>query len=207
MPYIAERLWQNVTTNNFQDRAASVHLEAWPELVALSIKEKEVLEQMTLSRQAAELGLAARDKEGIKIRQMLAKAEFKGGTKLGEEYINLLMDELNIQTITWLEGEGNLEVELDLNITPELKLEGYKRELIRTINLLRKDASLTASDVINISLTSDNDLVSILSSIGEDLKKATIAESISLKALEKSLVSKDLKLDEMKITVAIDKLA
>ncbi len=207
MPYIAERLWQNVTTNNFQDRAASVHLEAWPELAALSTEEKEVLEQMTLSRQAAELALAARDKEGIKIRQMLAKAEFKGGGKLQEDYIHLLMDELNLQTITWLGGEGNLEVELDLNITPELKLEGYKRELIRTINLLRKDASLTASDVINISLTSNDDLVSVLSIIGEDLKKATIAESISLKALEKSLVSKDLKLDEMKITVAIDKLA
>lgn len=206
LPYLAERLWQEVTGRNYEDRGASVHLEAWPDLGTLSKLEEEVLSQMTLTRQAAEIALAARDKAGIKIRQMLGQAEFKGGAELTEAYIELLLDELNLQQINWHGGGGDLSVDLDINISPELKLEGYKRELVRTINLLRKDADLNADNVITVSLESETDLLPILTSISVDLKKNTIADSISLTPLKKFVASKEMKLDEMKLLVKIDRL-
>ncbi len=207
MPYLSERLWQEVTTKNYQDRGASVHLEAWPDLGGLSRFEEDVLEQMTLTRQAAELGLAARDKAGIKIRQMLAQAEFREGAELKKEYIKLLKDELNLKQVIWLGGDGDLVLNLDTNISPALKLEGYKRELIRTINLLRKDANLKANNVITISLESKSDLLPIISSISEDLKESTISDSISLTALKNFVASKEMKLDEIKLLVKIDKVS
>lgn len=207
MPYLAERLWQTVSNKNYQDRGASVHLEPWPDLGELSKAEEDVLAQMVLARQAAEIALAARDKAKIKIRQMLAQADFKGGEALAPEYIALLLDELNLQKLNWQGGGGNLELKLDTAISPELKLEGYKRELIRTINLLRKEAELTASNLIAVSLESDADLVAILSSIGEDLKKSTISESISIQPLKNFLASKEMNLAEMKVLVKIDSLS
>lgn len=206
LPYLAERLWQEVTTKSYQDRGASVHLESWPNFGDLSELEIEVIRQMQIVRQAAEIGLAARDKAGIKIRQMLGKADFRGGTKIDKEYLDLLLDELNLQTINWLGGDGALEILLNTDISPELKLEGYKRELVRTINLLRKDADLKANNLISISLESDSDLLAILTSISEDLKKNTIADSISLSPLQSFVASKEMKLDEMKLLVKINKL-
>ena len=44
-------------------------------------------------------------------------------------------------------GNGNeIKVELDTKITPKLRQEGVKRELVRFINNLRKDAGMTIED-------------------------------------------------------------
>jgi hypothetical protein len=162
--------------------------------------------QMTLVREAAELGLSARDKAGIKIRQMLAKADFSGGFDPGEEYTAILKDELNLQVINWQGGESNLEIDLDTNITPELKIEGHKRELIRTINLLRKDAGLTASDQIDIYLSSKDDLVPWLIEVSEALKKSTIADHINLQSVDRAEAEKEIYLEEIKLLVQIRKI-
>jgi isoleucyl-tRNA synthetase len=206
IPFIAERLWQEVTGHSFADGGKSVHLESWPELGSISEEENKVMAQMTLVREAAELGLSARDKAGIKIRQMLAKADFSGGFDPGEEYTAILKDELNLQVINWQGGESNLEIDLDTNITPELKIEGHKRELIRTINLLRKDAGLTASDQIDIYLSSKDDLVPWLIEVSEALKKSTIADHINLQSVDRAEAEKEIYLEEIKLLVQIRKI-
>jgi isoleucyl-tRNA synthetase len=42
---------------------------------------------------------------------------------------------------------------LDTSITPELKLEGYARELIRSIQEARKQAGYDVSDRISLSIS------------------------------------------------------
>ncbi len=51
-------------------------------------------------------------------------------------------------------NEGTLTVALDSEITEELRLEGYIRDLVRGVQNERKDKGLEVSDRINLSLTS-----------------------------------------------------
>jgi isoleucyl-tRNA synthetase len=72
-----------------------------------------------------------------------------------------------------------LEVFLDTEITPELKLEGAKRELVRHINALRKEAGLTIADRIVLHFeTADADLQEIFDRFGEKLLRDVLAEKI-----------------------------
>ncbi|HQQ38564.1 MAG TPA: isoleucine--tRNA ligase, partial [bacterium] len=137
MPFIAERLWQEVSGYKLEKRDESVHLQSWPNLGQLTEEEEAVLANMQLARKGVELALSARDAAGIKIRQMLNSAEFTGGGKLAEQYFVLLSEELNVRSVSWQGGGGSLEVKLDTVITLELRREGNKREIIRTINSLR----------------------------------------------------------------------
>jgi len=61
---------------------------------------------------------------------------------------------------------------LDTNITPELKQEGDARDLIRSIQSLRKEANLDLKDKINIFAPSWPE------NFEEEIKSKTLAESI-----------------------------
>jgi len=52
LPFVAERLYQEVSTHQFKERTQSVHLEAWGELGELTKEEQEVVVKMSLVRQA-----------------------------------------------------------------------------------------------------------------------------------------------------------
>jgi len=203
LPFVAERLWQEVSGRSFKQRNESVHLENWSELGDLSTEEKEILVKMNLTRQAVEMGLSARDSAGIKIRQMLRAASFQGGGDLSETYQELLAEELNVQTIAWSGGEGNLSLDLDTIITPELQLEGNKRELIRTINALRKEAGLTIADKIEIWVDGPELALTLLVAAGEEIKKATLALDIKSGKVDKALVAKNLKLESGNLEIQI----
>ena len=91
-------------------------------------------------RRVVSLGLEERAKAGIKVRQPLNKLKVKS-EKLKDEYIILIKDEVNVKEVSFEEKTAN-EVELDTEITPELKEEGDLREIIRQIQDLRKKEGL-----------------------------------------------------------------
>ncbi|MBN2884950.1 isoleucine--tRNA ligase [Patescibacteria group bacterium] len=205
MPFMAERLWQEVSGNQFNNRDESVHLQNWSDLGELKKNEEAVLEQMESLRKGVEVALATRDAAGIKIRQMLNSAEFTGGNKLDNSYFSLLADELNVRKITWQGGEGNITVNLDVVITPELQMEGNKREVIRTVNALRKDAGLSVADNINIYVSGDEESVKWLIEATEDIKKATIALNLSLGQSKFDTKIKTLKLETGGLSIQVEK--
>jgi len=108
-----------------------------------------------------------------------------------------------VRQLTWQSGEGNLEVSLDTVITPELQLEGNKRELIRTVNALRKEAGLTIEDQISIWVEGEDDALIWLSAAGEELKRATLSLSLNLGQTAEALAEKVLKLETGLLTVRI----
>lgn len=183
MPFIAEDLWQKVNNYNFSDSDKSVHLESWPSY-QIGDKDEEILEKMTEVRRVVELGLAERDKAGIKVRQILGEAKiFANGLKISgqKEYLDLIVEELNIKGVDVIEAEGDIRVELDTNISPELKLEGAKRELIRFINLMRKDLGLSINDRAKVVIKPPDDFMrEVLNIFGEDIKKETLSSEIIL---------------------------
>jgi len=64
-------------------------------------------------------------------------------------------------------------------MTDELKLEGLKREIVRSVNAMRKQAGLTIKDKIVLSWQSDSELIkNVFTKMAEELKKDTLSEKI-----------------------------
>jgi isoleucyl-tRNA synthetase len=212
MPFIAEQLWQKVSGNNFENEDRSVHLEAWPTCAKAPAGEPEmIVEEMKVVRKIVELGLAEREKAGIKIRQPLARLTINQGVAnayrlLNSEYVDLIKDEVNIKEVVFNEGDDEPEIILDLNITPELKMEGVKRELVRFINALRKDLNMTIKDKAEIYYHSDSQLVNdVFEKFGEDIKKDTLSEKI-IKGVEDAGTKKEVKVDGEVVVLGIEKI-
>jgi isoleucyl-tRNA synthetase len=74
-------------------------------------------------------------------------------------------------------SEGFL-VALDTNLTPELKLEGLKRFLVRMVNQARKDAKLEVSDKIALRLELEGELLQAAQEKRESLALETMCSSI-----------------------------
>ena len=73
--------------------------------------------------------------------------------KLGKEVQEIIARQLNVKKIELKSGE--LKVELDTKMTPELEEEGYARELARFIQNERKKAGLTKENKIEIFIESE----------------------------------------------------
>jgi len=139
-PFIAEWMWQRVK------RAAdpeSVHLAGW-----CTVREfdEALLHDMEAVRDIVSRGLEARAKAGIKVRQPLRQLRIQdSGFKIQEELLGLIKDEINVKEVV-CDAVVEDGIMLDTDITPELKEEGEVRELIRSIQDLRKQAELSPKD-------------------------------------------------------------
>ena len=108
--------------------------------------------------------------------------------KIGEEEISLNQDNLLV-TMQGLEGfafagEGERGVVLDTTITPELKEEGYLREVISKIQNLRKDSGLEVSDRIEITLNSGELIADVFKKYEEIIARETLADKINYLPVE-----------------------
>ena len=207
MPFIAESLWQKISGFNFADDNKSVHLENWPLALNAGKAEQSILDNMALVKKAVELGLAKRDEAGIKIRQMLNSATIKFNTPLDKSYHSLILDELNIKSLDWkVEGE-EMSVDLDLVITPELKQEGLKRELVRSINMMRKEANLSLADRAKVFVAgASSELQLVINNLKSEILRDTLSVDILLVDEVKTAQIKEAKIDEVKVALGLEKI-
>ena len=151
MPFFAEEIYQNIKTGEMQE---SVHLCDWPKSDKKKIDEN-LQKQMDEVRSVVNLALAERIVKGIKVKQPLAKLKFKNQkSKIKDEpeLLELVKDEVNVKNVVF---DGNIsgEVELDVNLTEELKEEGFVRELIRQVQAQRKESNLVPQDRIFVEIS------------------------------------------------------
>ena len=94
-------------------------------------------------------------------------------------------------------------MELDIKVTPVLKQEGYFRELVRTINQMRKKMGLTIKDKIEIQYNcQDEELKNIFEQYKNELRRQTLAEAIA----ENFNVQNEIKVNDKEVGLAIIKL-
>ncbi len=206
MPFLSERLWQEVSGNKFKKDDKSVHLQDWPSRKDLN---QELLSKMKKVREVVEVGLAKRDESGIKVRQPLAKLKVAGpDLGLGEEYLHLIKEELNLKEVEVEERQGDLEVVLDTNLTPELIQEGIKRELVRLINNMRKDLGLSISDRISVSWQAeDKDLVAAVTNFSEDIRKETLSKEVKQEEKSEADLVKEFKVNDSLIKICVSHIS
>lgn len=98
--------------------------------------------------------------------------------ELNNEYYSLNLVPKNTDNSTVVQ-EYNIVVELDINITRELKLEGIVRDIIRAIQQSRKEANLDISDRIFLNLsTIDNDIIEAINKHSEYIKEQTLSKEL-----------------------------
>ena len=146
-PFLAEEMYRNLTGKE------SVHLEEYP-IAERKLIDEKLNEDMALLREIISLGLQARAENKVKVRQPLQKVFLpQKYADVFDRLINnldwswMLHDELNVRGAGL--GDYN-EVTLDMNITPELKLEGQAREIIRAVQEGRKKAGFNVEDRITL---------------------------------------------------------
>jgi len=157
MPFFAEYLFQAVRENN---EIESVHLTKWPKVLKLKKTETEIIEQMDEVRSIVTMALAERNLKGIKVRQPLASLKIKNQKlkiKNNDELLDLIKDEVNVKEIVFDDKIEN-EVELDTNITKELKEEGIIRDIIRDVQAKRKELGLKPEDKILVEIFANKKL-------------------------------------------------
>jgi len=200
----------DIIYKSFQSKEESVHLDSWleynEELIDNSIKE-----EMKTIRNIVEIIHSVRSQEGLKVRQPLASLEIEEKIKLSEEYKEILAAELNIQEIKFVKElsahkiieVNNFKVSLDINLTAELREKGIIRELIRSINSLRKEAGLTAKDnPLETYNTSSEYLKNIIINNKEELIKNTSAQDI-VEYKNKLKFSKAIKINKEEIILGL----
>jgi len=78
-------------------------------------------------------------------------------------------------------ANSNVLVQLDVNITDDLKLEGLARDIVRLIQQNRKNANLNISDKIHLFISTDDDfLKKAINKHSEYIQAQTLSKSIEI---------------------------
>ncbi|MGW3434707.1 isoleucine--tRNA ligase [Streptomyces melanosporofaciens] len=107
VPFITERVWQDLVVPVVPEAPASVHLTTWPE-PDRSMIDPALSAQMALVRRLVELGRATRAESGVKTRQPLSRAlvAVAGFETLGAELRAQIEEELNVSSLASLSEVG-----------------------------------------------------------------------------------------------------
>jgi isoleucyl-tRNA synthetase len=174
MPFIAEEIYIKLDGGK-----ESVHLESWPDQGKVDI---DLLGNMKVVREIASLGLEARSKAKINVRQPLSKLKIKNEKLKVQDValVDLIKEEVNVKGILF---DANLlmDVELDTYITPELEEEGELRDLIRAIQDRRKERGLTIQDRPTLKIfAEDKETQSFIQKNRRQLLKAVLLKDIQI---------------------------
>ncbi len=148
VPFQAELTYQNLPGTQ-----ESVHLELWPQAQSAFANE-ELLKEMNSVRPVVEQAHAQRRNAQLKVRQPLAQVSvLSREAEPGQAVLDVVLSELNIKAIEWsTNAQADLTITLDTNITPELKLEGQARELVRQIQDQRKALNVPLASQVDVTL-------------------------------------------------------
>jgi len=165
-PYISEYLYQGfVKRYTPGDRLReSVHLELWPTVPANLLKE-EVWRAVSLMFRLADEVLAIRNARGIKRRWPLKKAVVvvpEDQSKLFESVSSVLKVYANIKSVEVVSAIGSeqpvgdvevvdlkdVKAYVNVALDEEVVLEGLARDIVRRVQMLRKEKNLPVDYVM-----------------------------------------------------------
>jgi isoleucyl-tRNA synthetase len=194
-PFLAEELYQKLTDGE------SVHLVDWPEFGHIN---EQLIVSMAEVRNIITQCLALRSQKSIKVRQPLASVSIETSIELSSEFKDVISEELNVKKVV-VKKAKSLSVELDINITQELKNEGLAREVIRNVQQARKDAGLDVENRIILSLnTKSKELVDAINQCLELIKKEVLATELSLDH-ESYKYTKEVDIENQKLIISLKK--
>ncbi|MFA5994418.1 MAG: isoleucine--tRNA ligase [Parcubacteria group bacterium] len=203
-PFIAEEIYKNLTGKE------SVHLADFP-VADEKLIDEEINTQMQAVREIVNVGLQLRAKSAIKVRQPLSELHIKN-EQLGGELLEIIKEEVNVKQIVCtaasVVGEDEIVwdaervVGLNTQISPELKLEGQAREIIRYIQEMRKAAGYEVDDRIEVGYDGPEE---VFSKFGEMIQKEVLATTFAKNLIQMPDLKKDFEIGSQRVTITIKK--
>lgn len=169
-PFYAEHLFSKVKATNDPE---SVHLTSWP---TVSKFDEKVIHNMTETRKLVTIALQERAKANIKVRQPLSSLKVKSKS-LAQEFIDLIQDEVNVKSVI-VENALESDTALDITVTDELRKEGVIRDLIRSVQELRKTEKLTVGDKVVLLVDSDEKGKELVAKFASEIKRVTLVTGV-----------------------------
>src|SRR5437763_11703970 len=124
MPFITEKIYQNLVRSVNTNAPSSVHLCDWPK-VNEELLDERVSSETQLVMRIVSLGRAAREKAQIKVRQPLNALYVRVLNRLEEEALvrvsEKVLEELNIKHLHFMNNDSNM---LAYTLKPKVKILG-----------------------------------------------------------------------------------
>jgi len=166
-PMLAEEIYQKMFKDHLKSPKKSIHLEKWPRVEHKKV-DLEIEDQMELTRQIIDTVRSLKADNKLKLRWPTKGLIIVPKEKLPElQLIDLIQSMSNVQTVeikkTAPKGENFKSIDhplcdlvLDLNDSEELQRERILRDLLRTLQNLRKMNELKTGDPIHVYLTTES---------------------------------------------------
>lgn len=198
-PFMSDELYRELTVD--MDAPESVHLSNWPETHTVDTK---ILDTMGAVRQIVNDGLSARAEAGIKVRQPLSEVVVTSSSELSSELQNIIAEELNVKKVVVKKGT-NTSVELNTEITQELKNEGIARDIIRNVQSARKEADLQVENRIKLALFTDSEqLIAAIQQCQDIIGSETLTSDFSVVQKDYKF-SKTVNVEGDELTISLQK--
>ena len=196
-PFMAEEIYQDIRISK---NPLSVHLCDYPK-VSKKYINANLESKMNKVREIVALTLAQRANNGLKIRQPLSKLTINNKTIVNDKELSeLIKDEVNVKNLVF--GKS---LKLDTKITKELKTEGMVRELIRSVQGMRKQGDLKPGQSMNLFYSANPELGKILEEYKKEIQKEVTAKKMEVKSKGKYLTEKEVQLDGQNVWLGIRK--
>ena len=185
IPFMSETIYQNLVNyaGSSNSEPESVHLCMYPDYDEVTTKDSELLEMMNNTRDVVSLALAVRMAENVKVRQPLSTlyVESINGESEQSLFEDLIKDEVNVKEIKYsldmkvgeLKSVQNTKYKVYLNthVTEDLELEGLAREMVRSIQDLRKAKGVNVGDLVGVEYPDEEKHKKLFEAYGEHIKK------------------------------------
>jgi len=210
VPHVAEYLWQNFVRRYEPEAAESVHLARYPEPGAV---DEELLSAFDEVFNVFSIAAEARNKAGIKLRWPISRIIVRGASKAAK-YSDLLAYLANAKSVEkgdcpegWIaHEEGGIAVCVPGKLEPDLYYEALARELVRRIQVMRKEAGLSVSDYIEVYIDPQHDdLRKAVERNGSYIANEVRAVKLTLGKGPEGLYGKEWDIEDMKARVYLRK--
>ena len=102
-------------------------------------------------------------------------------------------------------GTGEIGVVIETTITPELKEEGYLREILSKVQNMRKDSGFEVMDNINLYVAENTMLEEIIKKYEDTIKHDTLSKNVFYNEQNKNYVDTPINSENLKIYVEVVK--
>lgn len=164
-PFITEYLYQQLVVGQKNEVVESIHLSSYPEYEG-DIDDL-ILNQVEQVKGILEQGFKLREVSSIKVRQPLQSLGVEG-LELTDWMRDIIKTEINVKEVvshmvsdTSIKS-GSFTLSLDDVLTEELKEEGLVRELIRNLQIARKNARLSKEQNIRLTVDASEAMISLM---------------------------------------------
>ncbi|MEI7890798.1 MAG: isoleucine--tRNA ligase [bacterium] len=192
-PFMSEEIYRNLTGKE------SVHLADLPTGEHQHIDES-LNDEMKMAREVITEGLQLRSQAKIKVRQPLAKISIKN--EFQDELIEIIKDELNIKVVVMNDSQSE-NVILDTELSAELIKEGIAREIVRSVQELRKQAGYEVENRIKLWYVG---MEGVFEQFSEIIKAEILADDVINSTNNEADIMKEISIDGSLIIIALKKI-